>query len=199
MAEGGGDRFGRAVAAIDAANADDPSTIVVGGVERPKEQAHAEMATAWIERLRPDAPEELRLAARGHHVRRWEIPRSDEPDGRAGYLRWKRRLQEHHATVVSSILADVGYPTETIERVAAIVRKERLRSDDDVRSLEDALSLVFLETQLADLADKLEDEHLVDVLRKTLRKMTPAGHAAAASIPLGAREQRLLEEAVATV
>ena len=193
------ERFRRAIAAIDAANADDPHTIAVGGVDRPKEQAHAEMATAWIEQLRPDAPEELRLAARAHHVRRWEIPRSDEPDGRPGYLRWKRRLQEHHAAIVSSILDDVGYPPEVVERVAAIVKKERLRSDPDVQSLEDALSLVFLETQLAELADKLEDEHLVDVLRKTLRKMTPAGHAAAATIPLAEREQRLLEEAVDSV
>ena len=192
-------RFDRAVAAIDAANADDPNTLVVGGVERRKEQAHAEMATAWIERLRPDADEALRLAARAHHVRRWEIPRADEPDGRQGYLRWKRRLQEHHAAVVSGILRDVGYPPEVVDRVASIVKKERLRSDPDVQSLEDALSLVFLETQLAELADKLDDDHLVDVLRKTLRKMTPAGHAAAASIRLGPREQGLLERAVATV
>ena len=193
------ERFGRAVAAIDAANADDPHTIVVGGVERPKEQAHAEMATAWIRQLRPDAPEELLLAARAHHVRRWEIRRSDEPDGRQGYLRWKRRLQDHHAALASSILTEVGYPAETVDRVAAIIKKVRLKSDPDVQSLEDALSLVFLETQLTELADKLEDEHLVDVLRKTLRKMTPAGHAAAATIPLGPREQRLVEQAVATV
>ena len=37
------DRLSAALATIDAANADDPHTIVVDGVERPKELAHAEL------------------------------------------------------------------------------------------------------------------------------------------------------------
>ncbi len=70
------DRLRRGLAAIDAANADDPVTVVVDGVVRSKEQAHAEGAVAWVRRLRPDASEVLLLAARAHHVRRWEIPRT---------------------------------------------------------------------------------------------------------------------------
>ena len=150
---------------------------MVDGVRRPKEQAHAEMATAWVHRLRPDAGEELLLAARAHHVRRWEIPRDAEPRGRPGYLRWKRRLQHHHADVVGRLLVDIGYSPDAVARVQAIVRKERLRSDPDATTLEDALSLVFLQTQLGELAAQLEDDHMVDVLAKTLRKMSPAGRA----------------------
>ena len=61
----GDERLSRAIAAIDAANADDPNTIVIarpagpGGQEqsvaRPKELAHAELMTAWVTRLCPDA------------------------------------------------------------------------------------------------------------------------------------------------
>ena len=40
------DRFDRAIATIDAANADDPNTIVVRGDARPKELAHAELDVA---------------------------------------------------------------------------------------------------------------------------------------------------------
>ena len=65
------DRFARAVAAIDDANADDPNTITVDGVERPKELAHAEMMTDWVRRLDPDASNAQLLAARAHHLRRW--------------------------------------------------------------------------------------------------------------------------------
>ena len=159
-----------AFAAIDAENDGDPNG---------KELDHAERAVAWIRRLRPDASPELLLAARGHHVRRWEIPRADEPEGRAGYLRWKRRLQQHHADVLGRVLAGSGFD---VARVQSLVRKERLQSDPDVRSLEDALALVFLETQLGELGEKLDDEHLVDVLAKTMRKMTPEGRAAAGSL-----------------
>ena len=76
------DRLRQAFDAIDAANADDPNQIRVRGKLRPKELAHANLATEWVERLRPDAGDALRLAARGHHVRRWTIPRTEYPEGR---------------------------------------------------------------------------------------------------------------------
>ena len=176
-----------AFALIDAENADDPNG---------KELDHATRAVGWIRKLRPDAPDELLLAARGHHVRRWEIPRSAEPDGRAGYLRWKRRLQQHHADVVGRVLDGSGFD---VDRVQAIVQKQRLKTDPDVISLEDALALVFLETQLGELGEKLDDDHMVDVLAKTLRKMSPDGQAAAASLTYDDAGRSLVERAVAAI
>ena len=76
------ERFRRAIAAIDASNADDPNRITVRGEERPKELAHSELVTAWVHRLDPHASEPLLLAARAHHVRRWTIPRASYPTGR---------------------------------------------------------------------------------------------------------------------
>jgi len=188
-----------AFAAIDAANADDPNTIVVRGERRPKEQAHAELAVEWVRRLVPDASDALLLAARAHHVRRWDIARSSEPEGRAGYLKWKRRLQQHHADVAARVLAKSGVDAETIERVQALVKKERLRSDPDVQALEDALCLVFVETQFDSLAAQLGDDHMVDVVVKTLRKMTPAGREAALALPLDADALRIVNRALEAV
>ena len=176
-----------AFAAIDAENAGDP---------HGKELDHAERAVGWLRRLRPDASDELLLAGRGHHVRRWEIPRSAEPDGRPGYLRWKRRLQQHHADVLGRALAGSGFD---VDRVQAIVKKERLKSDADAQSLEDALALVFLETQLTELGEKLDDDHMVDVLAKTLRKMTPAGRAAAGALTYDEHGLALVQRAVASL
>ena len=155
------------------------------------------MAVEWVRRLRPDAGEALLLAARAHHVRRWEIPRDGEPEGRAGYLRWKRRLQRHHAEIAGRVLADQGYDETTIRRVQAIVAKEHLRDDPDVQTLEDALALVFVETQFTELADKLDEDHMVDVVVRTLRKMTPAGREAALELPLAPRDAAIVGRAVA--
>lgn len=191
------ERLDAAFAAIDAANADDPVRIEVRGEPRPKELAHAELAVEWVRRLRPDASEALLLATRASHVRRWELPRSAEPAGRAGYLRWKRRLQAHHAAVAGELLASVGYDADTIARVQSIVRKEALRSDPEVVTLEDALALVFVETQFTELADRLDEDHMVDVVAKTLRKMSPEGRAAALQLPLpGPREAGIVARAV---
>ncbi|MGH7336071.1 MAG: DUF4202 family protein, partial [Myxococcota bacterium] len=91
------DRLRNALAAIDAANAGDPHTILVRGQRRPKEQAHAELVSEWIAVLAPDASEALQLAGRAHHLRRWAISRADYPEGREGYLRWRRALHDFHA------------------------------------------------------------------------------------------------------
>lgn len=198
----GDERFRHAVEAIDAANAEDPNTIEVDGVARPKELTHAELMSAWVQRLRPDAGEALLLAARAHHLRRWALPRSEYPAGRAAYLRWRRELHERHAEDVGRILAAVGYDHETITRVQALVAKRdqpaRGVSDDpDTRAMEDALCLVFIETQLRSLADQLDDdEKTVEVVRRTLRKMSPAGTKAAMELPLDGRDRALLERAM---
>jgi len=179
-------RFDRAIAAIDAANADDPNTIVVRGETRPKEVAHAELVSAWVDVLRPDASDALRLAARAHHLRRWTVPRSSFPTGRAGYLRWRRDLHEQHAREVGEILVGVGYEDDTIARVQDLVRKRGLGKDPEVQTLEDALCLVFLETQFDDLAARLDPDTLDGVVDKTLKKMSPDAIARVADLDLTA-------------
>jgi hypothetical protein len=188
-----------AFAAIDAANLGDPATVVVRGERRAKEQAHAEMAVDWIRRLVAEPSDALLLAARAHHVRRWEIPRSSEPDGRAGYLRWKRGLQHHHADVAARVLGEAGVDEATITRVQELVRKERLRADPEVQALEDALCLVFVETQFGELAAQLGEEHMVEVVAKTLRKMTLEGRSAALGLPLDAEALRIVGRALEVV
>lgn len=191
-----GGRFEAAIAAIDAANADDPHTIEVRGEVRPKELAHAELMTEWVRRLDPDASEAQLLAARAHHLRRWSSPRSGYPDGRAGYLRWRADLKKQHAEEVGGILAAAGYEAETIDAVQRIVRKAGLGSDPAVQVHEDALCLVFLETQLASTADQLGDDHIVEVIRKTAAKMSPAGLAEVAAIPMRDHDRELLARAL---
>jgi hypothetical protein len=191
------DRVARACAAIDAANADDPHELVVDGVRRPKELAHAELVTAWVRRLAPDASDELLVAARGHHARRWTVPRDSYPDGRAGYLRWRRDLKQVHVDVVAAAMREAGFPEPSIDRAGAIVAKRDLAHDPDVQVLEDALCLTFLVTQLEDLADKLhDDDKLVDVLVKTLPKMSDAAKGEALALDLPPRGRALLEQAV---
>lgn len=189
-------RFRDAVAAIDEANSGDPNWIVVRGAERPKELAHAELMTEWVTRLRPDAGEALLLAARGHHIRRWRVPRDSYPEGRAGYLRWRRDLHEVHADELGTILESVGYDSATVERVQEIVRKRNLARDPDVQVLEDALCLVFLETQFADLAARTETERMVEIVRKTLAKMSEDGRRVALGLPLPTAEAALVERAL---
>ena len=180
-------RFDRAIAAIDAANAEDPAG---------RESRDAMLAAEWVGRLRPDASEALLLATRAHHIRRWKIPRHTYPDGRTGYLRWRRALHDHHAAETARILEEHGYDAATIARTGEIIHKLDLAHDADVQALEDALCLVFLETQFDDLAARLEENKMVDVLRKTLRKMSAQGKSVALGMKLSTSGRALLERAL---
>lgn len=190
------DRYGLAIAAIDAANADDPSSVEIRGVTAPKELAHAELMTEWVLRLDPDASEPQLLAARAHHLRRWTVPRTSYPDGRAGYLRWRTSLRKRHAAEVGVLLSQLGYDPPTIERVQAIVNKAGLGTDPAVQVHEDALCLVFLETQLAETADRLGDDKIVEVIRKTAAKMSPTALALVADLPLRDTDRALVARAL---
>ena len=190
------EQFASAVAAIDAANAGDPHRVMVRGEQQPKELAHSQLVTEWVRQLDPDASTALMIAARAHHLRRWMIPRSSYPAGRSGYLRWRRALHELHAEEVGEILQRVGYDRPTIERIQQLVAKRGLGEDPEAQVLENALCLVFVETQLHDLSERLAHEKIVDVVRKTLDKMSREAIELTSTIDLPDDDRALLREAL---
>ena len=189
-------RFHDAVARFDRANAEDPNHELVEGVPQPKELAYARRMTQRLDRFVPDAAEPLKLAARSQHIRRWTVARSQFPAGRQGYREWRSTLAAFHAKTAGDILREVRYGEDTIERVQALLRKERLKADPDVQTLEDVVCLVFLEHYLADFAVQHEEGKLVDILRKTWRKMSDRGREAALELDVAPELRTLIEKAV---
>jgi hypothetical protein len=173
------DRRSRAIAAFRALNAEDPNRILDAGVERPKELVAAERLAAWVGRLEPSASEALVLASHCQHLCRWELPRSDFPEGRIGYLTWRKALARRHADRAAAVLRDVGYDDELIAEVRAINLKQGLHASADTQTMEDALCLSFLEHELDEFAAKHDDDKVVDIIQKTWRKMSERGHAKA--------------------
>ena len=180
---------------FDEENARDPNSVVVDGAPRPRELVYAEWLTAWVIRLKPDASEELRLAARSQHLCRWMIPRNSYPMTRAGYLKWREELKKYHAQRASEILKEAGYGEVAIERVRDLVLKKNL-ADSETQTLEDALCLVFLEHQLVELAKKTSDDKVINALQKSWKKMSARGRAEALKLSYGPREKALLEQAL---
>lgn len=174
-----GARFATAIAAIDAVNAEDPSRERHDGHEHPSALLYGRRMSAWLVRLVPDASEILRLAARAQHIGRWKIPRDSFPAGREGYLAWRTRLGAFHGETAAAILKTAGYDDAAQARIKALLQKRGLKRDPEVQALEDAACLVFLEHQFADFAARHGDDKVIDILRKTWAKMSPAGHEAA--------------------
>ena len=188
--------FSAALRRCDEANARDPNHETVAGVAHPRELLYAQRLTDWVLRLAPGASEALRLAARCQHICRWESPRDAYPMTRPGYLQWRADLKKFHAQKAGEILRDVGYDEETIRRVQELNLKKNFPADAETRTLEDALCLVFLEFQLADLAAKTAEDKTINALQKSWDKMTEAARAEALKLNYGEREKALLHRAL---
>lgn len=191
-------RFEMALRRFDEENSRDPNTEIVNDVPRQREVVYAQWLTDWVLKLCPNASEELRLAARCQHLCRWTIARGSYLMTRAGYLKWRADLKIFHAEKAGEILREVGYPAETIAKVQALNLKKNFPRDPECRVLEDALCLVFLERQLADLARKSTEDKVINALQKSWQKMTDAARTEALKLNYTAEEMALIERALKT-
>ena len=181
------------MSAIDAAHAEDPEK----ESGRPKELVYAERMSAWLAKLAPRASEHLKLAARCQHLRRWAIPRASYPEGKIGYLSWRKQESLAHAVLAGEILAGAGYGAEAVKRVQSLIKKERIKHDPEAQALEDATCLVFLEHEFATFAAKHPGDKVIDILRKTWPKMSPRGQQEALGLKLPAPLRAIVEKALA--
>ena len=184
------------IAAIDAANADDPRRVE----GRAFELVYAERMSARLAALYPDASDLLKIATRAQHLRRWEIARGNYEEGRRGYNDWRRACRIHHADLVADIMRAHGYNEAAVAHVGTLIRKEQLKKDRESQALENIAAIVFLEHYFDEFLEKhrdYADDKLVDILGKTLCKMSPKGHAAALALPLPPRARSLVEAAIA--
>lgn len=178
------ERFRKAIEGFDCANADDPNMELVSSRQQAKELVYSQRMTATLDEFEPTASEVVRLAARCQHIRRWTIPRATYPEGRDGYRRWRTDLAQFHAEKAADILTVVGYDADTVQRVQVLLRKERLKVDAEVQLLEDVACLVFLTYYLRAFVNQHEELKVVEVLRKTWRKMSTRGQSTALELNL---------------
>lgn len=189
-------RLEQAFNAFDAINKTDPNTFSWQGQEWPREYFLAIKLTEWVLRLKPDAAEPLQLASRCQHIGRWQIPRGDYPEGRIGYLTWRKALAHHHADLASGILRGLTYEETVIERVQAIVLKRGIKQDADVQVMENALCLIFLQYQFESFRQENEDK-IVGILQKSLLKMDDAGRQHALSLDYTPAGRAVVDQALA--
>ena len=187
----------QAVAAFDAANAEDPNREKVNGQLQPHELIDARRVAGWVGKLKPDASAALRLAGRCQHIRRWEVPRNQYPMNRAGYLKWRQDLKKFHADVATKILRKIGCEEPLIQAVRNLNLKKGLsRKEGDVQVLEDALCLTFLEFEFPSFLKRIPEERMIGILQKTWNKMSPAGRQRALSLPFEKTAKRLFHKAL---
>ena len=191
------DAYAQARSLIDAAHAADPARAADG---RAAELVYAERMEAWVARLAPAATALLRLAARCQHLERWSVPRASFPEGKAGYLAWRRSLYTKQAERARALLTQAGVSATEAADVATWVSKTGLKTNLGTQALEDTACLVFLENEISAFAAQHAEyprEKFVEIIRKTWRKMSPRAQELAGGLALPPGIAALVQEASA--
>ncbi|KAL4933979.1 DUF4202 domain-containing protein [Aspergillus undulatus] len=200
--------FTKTLSLIDAAHSQDPKLVPLNPKNKgtdtetntiPYELHYASKMTKYLTLRFPLASEPLQLAVRAQHLRRWEVPRDSFPATKIGYHSWRSHLARRQAEIARGYCVEGGYGEDVAERVAALVRKEGLKSgeDEEVQVLEDVACLVFLEDQLEEFQGGYEEEKVLAILRRTWVKMSTRGQELALRMELGGRSRELVERALA--
>lgn len=182
---------------IDQANNEDPNQEVWQGESVAKEWLYGQRMSQCLAEFDPNASELLQIAARGQHIQRWSIPRSDYPEGRVGYKHWRTELGKFHGEKTAELMLQAGYSAEDAERVQTLLQKKRLKQDAEVQALEDVICLVFLEHYLAPFAEKHSEPKLISIIQKTWGKMSEKGHEAALKLSYAPEHLALIQKALA--
>ncbi|KAK2742711.1 hypothetical protein FQN57_005166 [Myotisia sp. PD_48] len=196
--------FKDALQKIDEAHSEDPTliTIMINGTQEeekvPNELHYANKMTSYLFQHESSPSELLQLAIRAQHLRRWELPRSEYPMTRGGYLAWRIAQKKRHAQLVQEICLECGYSSDDAARVGALVRKENMKNDAECQVLEDVACLVFLAEQFEKFEQDYgaDREKMVNILKKTWAKMSERGHSLALKISMSERLTSLVVEAV---
>ena len=174
------ERFSRAMALFDAANAQDPNL----DEGQPKELLYARRMSDMIARFAPDASEASQLAVRAQHIQRWMVPRNTYPMTKEGYHAWRTGLYTFQADSAGELMRQAGYDDAMIERVKKAVGKRGIKSNPDTQMLEDIAGLVFIEHYMLAFAlskPEYDEEKWLEIIRKTWKKMSKAAQAFALS------------------
>ncbi|MHB0917743.1 MAG: DUF4202 domain-containing protein [Thiobacillus sp.] len=174
------ERFSRAMALFDAANAQDPNL----DEGQPKELLYAQRMSDMIARFAPDASEASQLAVRAQHIQRWMVPRNTYPMTKEGYHAWRTGLYTFQADSAGELMRQAGYDDAMIERVKKAVGKRGIKSNPDTQMLEDIAGLVFIEHYMLAFAlskPEYDEEKWLEIIRKTWKKMSKAAQAFALS------------------
>lgn len=189
--------FEKTLVAIDALHAEDPrSTTLADGTSMPQELAYAQRMSGWLDQVHNTPNEVLRLAVRAQHLQRWLVPREEYPEGRVGYLTWRRDQGKRAGETTAQLMREAGYSDEEANRAKTIIGKQGLARDPDVQALEDCACLVFLENYFADFSRKIEHDHMVRIVQMTWRKMSPRAHQLALQLPMSDTSLALVKEAL---
>ena len=188
------ERLRRTLERIDEENMQDPTKESWEHGDMPSAWVYGQRMTAWLHKLTPEPSQELQIAARAQHIRRWDVPRDTFPANRKGYLDWRVRMYDYHAEKALAIMQELGWDEDAQYQVNFYLHKRCLQTNREVQFLEDCACLIFIQYQLLDIAREHREQKVTRIIQKTWDKMTEQGHREVFAIGLPDEVHELLDK-----
>jgi len=156
-------------------------------------------ATRMVEQLKkyyPQANQLLEISALAHHLKRWEIARSIYPMDKQGYFQWRRHVAKHQLAILTEVLDKEGIANEEQETIISVLKKENIKKLEESQVIEDVACMVFVQHYLEPFAAPHDKQKVVDIVRKTMLKMSQHAINETAQLPLSENVKRYVIQAV---
>lgn len=133
-----------------------------------KENPHLKRTLYWIKKLKPDASEELLIAAISHDIDR--AFRSEKGNTKKFRYEWGGKIDKHQiesGKIMFDFLVKEGYDAKKAKRLQELIRRHEVGGDAEQNLLMDADSLSWLEVSAVRHIKFIEEKGLT---KKELKK-----------------------------
>jgi hypothetical protein len=180
---------------IEKAHSADESKEAEEGAWYPSELLYSRRMLTMLELVSPNSPNTMKLAVQCQHIKRWGIPRSDYPYDRRGYHQWRRVVMEYQLQQAQFILSSVNIDEADMLWIIDTLKNQGDKSNSESQIIVETACLVFLKWYMEPFAAKHESEKVIDIVKKTMRKMSETGLKLIPKLDLPMSVRQVLQQA----
>jgi hypothetical protein len=185
--------YNKATIAINVLHEQDVKHELVNGIEQPAEFSYSQRMLETLKDFTNDADLNLQLAVQCQHLQRWKIARSLFPMDKPGYFQWRKAVMASQLAITTETLQSLAVDIEDITDITDILSKKGKEADVRAQIIEDVACIVFVQWYLEDFAAQHDFDKVVDIVRKTIKKMSSEGLRAVQTKPLSLYVTKVLQ------
>jgi hypothetical protein len=180
---------------IDKVHSEDAKQETDGEIVYPAELLYSKRMLSILDMVSPGSSYAMKLAVQCQHFQRWGVPRSDYPYDRRGYHQWRRAAMEYQLQLTQALFSRIDMDEEDIQWIVTALREQENKRNPDGRIIMDTECLVFLKWYMTPFSAKHENEKVLDILKKTMLKMSSNGVSLISNLDLPISTKQMLEQA----
>ena len=169
------EQYIKASRAIERIHETDPNLLTENAASIAAEKLYSRRMLSVLDLVQTNSPYSLKIAAQCQHLKRWGVPRSEYPYDRRGYHLWRRAVMEYQVELTRQVLNESEIEESEIVVILDALKDQGNKSNINATIIMDTACLVFLKWHLVPFSAKHESVKVIDILRKTMKKMSEKG------------------------